>query len=465
MIGTSLDIHAWLERDQDTALERRLERDRALGEEIDASGDGDRVLAWWRRIDETGDGAGARVQRAQRQATLGLALLGLVLGWLAGAAAFAYDGRAPINLLVVLGVLVGLPGFFLLLTLLAAAGRGLGLAGWARALSVTAVGRLGLGWIARMSGGRFDLHDVATERLAFWMLFVCSQIFAIGFFAGVLTVCLATVAFTDLAFGWSSTLQLSPESVHGVFTALALPWASVWPDVVPTLELVSESRYYRLENGTIESGRAAALGGWWGFVLASIVVWGVLPRIVLLVLGRWRMAAADRAFLLGHMEVVALVDRLDAGAVEFRADREAAHSETTRESVPALTAPAGGGVPWIEWNGALALPEVSRWAELQGVDMAAVVTLGVLNDDAEISSALSGLGRPERVVLAAKGWEPPTLEFVDFLAAVRRAVGDRCMVVVLPVSLSGGVEAGERQIYAEALSGSGDSRIYVAEAA
>ena len=40
---------------------------------------------------------------------------------------------------------------------------------------------------------------------------------------------------------------------------------------------------------------AAALGAWWPFVLMTVLVWGLLPRILLLLFGAWRRRLAATA--------------------------------------------------------------------------------------------------------------------------------------------------------------------------
>ena len=95
----------------------RLQQDRALGRRAPANGDAERVLAWWRA---TGAGSAPRYGVAPRLLTIGGALVGLLLGVGVALTAFHYDGEHPINIFVVLGLTVALPGLLMLQTLLAA---------------------------------------------------------------------------------------------------------------------------------------------------------------------------------------------------------------------------------------------------------------------------------------------------------------------------------------------------------
>lgn len=457
MLGTVIDIHDWLDRDQCTSYEQRLSRDRGVVAQL-PSDDAARVLAWWRAMGVE-QGLGVRVDRARRQAALVLCVAGLLIGWGGGAAAFAYDGGAPINLLVVLGVLVLAPGFLALVSLIAAAARGAGWSTFGDRLSVTAIGRWGLAWIARYAGRHFDLGQNVVSRAGFWQLFVFSQYFALCFFVGVLIVALGMVAFTDLAFGWSSTLRIDAEQVYGWFAVLAAPWAEWWSDAAPSLELVRESRYYRLEGGSVEAQRAAALGGWWPFVLACLLVWGLVPRLVMLIFGRVRLRRALEAYLLGNAEVVALLDRLQAPDVLFTDEHEPENRPPSADVPPPLAVPTGPGTVWVGWNGALDTDSAQAW--LASMAAGPVLALGSLDTDAEIAARLTGLKGAERVVVGAKGWEPPTLEFTDFLRLVRDAAGVDCTLVIVPVALAGGVDQASRSLFGDAIKRLGDNRTYV----
>ena len=134
---------------------------------------------------------------------------------------------------------------------------------------------------------------------------------------------LILVAVTDLAFGWSSTLTLDADAVHRAFAFLALPWASWLPGAVPDADLVAASRYFRLETVQIGGEEAAALGTWWPFVLMTILFWGLLPRLLLLGVGQWRLGGAMRSMLVRHPEVVALLDRLAPPRVDFGPEQQA----------------------------------------------------------------------------------------------------------------------------------------------
>ena len=70
-----------------------------------------------------------------------------------------------------------------------------------------------------------------------------------------------------------------------------------------------------------------------------------------------------------------------------------------------------------------------------------------------------------QLVIFTKGWEPPLLEFNDFVLFLRELVGSEVSLTVVPVGLSGtAVEVADRRIWARSLARLGDPRLYVADA-
>ncbi|HEX7037955.1 MAG TPA: DUF2868 domain-containing protein [Pseudomonadales bacterium] len=479
-----VDVRRWLRDDRDTPFAERLARDRAIGRRLAERDPLRRVLAWWRdvRRGEAGNAGGGqatlgqRVAAARRLASGALTVVGLLLGAGVAGVAFGYDGRYPVNLFTLLGVLVGLPFVMLVFTLLLIPGRMPGLGALQAVAAGMNVGRWMGAWIDRFLGADLFapgmLGTGSAAAFSRWQLVVFSQCLALGFFAGAVAVALLRVTFTDLAFGWSTTLDMDPRTVHVWVAALAAPWAPWLPEAAPDLALVEASRYFRLEEGRMALERVEQLGTWWPFVLMTVLVYGALPRLVLLVVGLWRLRRATAALLLDDAEVTALLDRLDTPVVDPGAGGEEDVSPDDAAEVPPPREPlAAEGLLLMIWNGAVAADAARDWlARHLGVAPAAVLETGILQSEAERRTRLRDVGGQEgrirRVVLVTKGWEPPLLEFVDFLALVREELGADCSITVVPLDVSGTrIRPDDRSVWAHALARARDPRLYVMEAA
>ncbi len=110
--------------------------------------------------------------------------------------------------------------------------------------------------------------------------FLIVQIFGVSFNAGVLAATLFKVIGADLAFGWQSTLQVTPASVSLLVHWIALPWSWLPNTFIPDLSQIEGSRLV-LKDGIYHLANAD-LTSWWPFLCLSVLCYGLLPRLGLL---------------------------------------------------------------------------------------------------------------------------------------------------------------------------------------
>lgn len=454
MFTTALEIHQWLVDDQTTPFRQRQQRDEAIGREVLQSqpqiADGELVMAWWLRVRAGDSGLSApHIDAGRRWLHLVVTLLGVVSGAGITAVALTYTGDYPVNLLPLLGILVGIPSLFLLCSLLGGLLNGLGMGAFTRNFAVYQRGLLS--WFDRWAGTRLHYlvgHRDAYGRAAYWLLQSMSQRMAIAFYIAALTMAMLLIAFTDIAFGWSTTLDLSPTALHAVFEMISAPWRSWLPVAVPSAELVEVSRYFRLGQQFADVD-VQRLGQWWPFVLACLVCWGLLPRILVLVIARLRLGQAAGRMLVEHNEVTALLDRLRTAHVEFVADVRPGATGTE----PAAVLHA---MFWVD------TAVTVSWNQAQDSGEALPVSAGQSPDErlavfSEIPS------NPAQVVVLTKGWEPPVFEFTDMLSELRAALGSQPSIVVVPLALADeNLSDDQLAVWQHAMLGVGDHRLYVA---
>ena len=358
-----IDLEAQLARDRDAPPGALEVRDRALLAATPDEDDGrtpyDAGSSRCGSGSRASSSPGAR-SRALSAVRLALAALGLTLGWGAAAAVLRYTGEHPVNVWDVLLVLVGIQ-VLLLLTLVAAlafpvATLGAPLLGVFREGVRALYGRVaarGAGperaeeWHAlwhRLRSRRSLYHHVEP-----WLLLGATQTFGVAFNVGALLGCLRLVVFSDVASAWSTTLvDLDAARFHALVTALARPWAWLWPDAVPSLALVEATRYSRLEGAYVQhagGGRAvdpALVGGWWRYLLAAIAAYGLLPRALALAVARLRAARLLARLPLDDAEISRLAQRLAEPHVETRAIAPEPEPARTSTGGVAAAAPAEG---------------------------------------------------------------------------------------------------------------------------
>jgi hypothetical protein len=277
-----------------------------------------------------------------------------------------------------------------------------------------------------------------------WLLLGVTQGFGVAFNLGALLAFLRLVVFSDLAFAWSTTLvELDAERFHAVAAAVAAPWSGLWPDAVPTLDLVGATRYSRLESAYLApgAGRAArpeTVGGWWPFLAAALTCYGLLPRLVLLAVARVRSAALLRRLPLDDAEVTRLVARLSTPLVETQGvgAKETAAARAAGVAGAARDASAAGRCAVVLWRDVPASEALTEAVAAQaGCPIVAVQSAGGRDyDEAGVDWArLADAADP--VVVVAESFEAPDRATMRFLRELRGALGPRRHVLVL---LTGG---------------------------
>jgi hypothetical protein len=483
-----IDLATQIEDDDARNPETLRRRDHELSSELATrAGSGTaRVVAWLDRVLPSDPATpGARAATAQRTLAVLLALAGLLVGVGTGSALFYYDGTHPVNVVRVLAVLVGLQVLLIVMTAVLALPEGWrsklpGLAALQDVLALASPGRL-QGALRRLvpadrraalerALGLARSHQGLYGEVQKWSLLLGSQWFGVAFNVGAIVTSLFLVAFTDLAFGWSTTLDVDERSLHALVRGLSTPWRSWLPDATPSLALVESTQYFRGRHDGVTD--PAATAPWWRFLLACMLVYGFAPRFAALCAVRWRLSVAiGRAF--EHVPgLAALRDRLDSRLVETTAEGPESEPGGQRASSGSVDdrLPSADACQLVLWAG-LPLPDdaaAGRLGAALGLDVSRVYRAGegTLEVDDRIvrDVAESEAGTP--VVVLVKAWEPPVLEFLDFLRDLRTAIGTTRAVAVVPLGLDGdGLPAAPEPVHVQqwrrVLQSVGDPRLSV----
>lgn len=450
----AVEIPAYLEADRGSPYSERLHRDRTIGASLSTQSSVQRIREWFVRVSQASERAGERsLGRRLERGRRVIGFLMLILGALGGAgvasAVFHYDGTWPVNVVTVLAVLVLLQAILVAFTVILMMPSFPGIrvlqdlmGGLNPGALVAAIYKR----IAHLEERRADLlvwpaaRGPAVARFARWQMLAWSQLGAVAFNLAALATAAALIAFTDLAFGWSTTLRVDSGDALRITNTLAAPWAWLWPEAVPSASLIESSRFFRLTSASPPAISAEALTGWWPFLLAAILTYGLAPRFILLTLALLRLRAATEHLLLDEPQVKALLDRMNSSEVALGAqDIEApAQFPATLAQGPSSGVPSEAAA--IIWSSAIAKESVRDWT-LRSLhkEVTHFVEAGGgrdLNEDALIVRTVAQT-KPRAVLLFVRAWEAPLLDLQDFLEALRAALGAACSIIVVPIGPDG----------------------------
>lgn len=455
-VNTLIDLAAQLRRDEAQPLDVLRRRDRVIGQQLTFDDTQTQhlppaqraglVTAWLGALTHDPSEAAAPSAATPRDAMkiVGIiaVVLGLLLGYGAAMGLFYYDGSTPVNVVRVLAVFVGLQGLTLILFWIATLPGGVPGASALRAISPA---RLAMGAARLLPGasgeavtqmmGRGGAHQRVYGRVQKWQLLTWSQSLALAFNLAAVCGALQLIVFSDLGFGWSTTLQVDPAAMHRITSAVSWPWSGLWEPAVPDAKLVAATQTYRAENfEAIVTAEDSAT--WWPFLVTAMVCYGVLPRWATLLWSQWRLRRAVVRAVSLTPGVDRVLDRLSAQVVETRGiEHEASVDE--KQAATSLETPAtraGCVICWAEapgGEGGLHAGGGRSLEEDRQTIAAATLTEGALR-------------------LRVKAWEPPVLEFLDFVKDLRAAVGDGRAIEVQPVG------DGHRSVWQKKLAGVGD---------
>lgn len=449
-VGHLIDLATQLRRDEAVPLETLRQRDRAIGRKLDlpASGPNElslperagRATAWLENV--TPQNPDRRGGDALNVVGLIAVVLGLLLGYAAAMGLFYYDGSTPVNVVRILAVFVGLQAVTLILLPIATLPGGVpgaaALRGVNPARLATFVARFLPGDTRdalQQIMGRGGSHQRVYGRVRKWQLLNWSQSMALAFNLAATCGALQLIVFSDLGFGWSTTLDVDADRMHAITSAVSGPWSVAWPDAVPDETLVEATQTYRAENFELQVA-AAESARWWPFLVMSMIAYGVLPRVFTLIWTRWRLREAVVRAVAFTPGVDRVLDRLVAEVIATRGSEHESPppGSDAASSVAAPTSDAGC---------------VIRWAEAPGDERSLHAGGGrTLDDDRRAIEAATHAAGALRI--RVKAWEPPVLEFLDFVKDLRSALGDGRVIEVQPVG------EGDRAMWQRKLTGVGD---------
>lgn len=446
-----------MSRDDDLRIADLHPRDRGIAltqnEPNNATAEG-QVSYWLSKLVTSDDRKlAAEIISGHRLIRIGISLLAILLGWVTIMGLFQYDGQNRVNLVYLVVVLVGLQLCLTGLTLIAMLPQSItrwlpGFSSFQQLLRWFSPGRLQKIFSRFMPvterEGIIQLlgrHQQVYAGVGKWQVFSWSQLFGMVFNLAALITVFVLIATRDIAFGWSSTLDIAPASILAVTNFLSWPWHAWLPVAVPDLQLIEVSHYFRLQNMTAGGMTPQVLGHWWPFVMLCLLFYGLIPRLLLLLFCKARLSSAYVQTLQHFPGRQALLARLNSALIETRASEHESNVdrlivETDAVKHQRINEP----LILINWAG-LELDNNKLLEEVLSIGQFNMKTLfdaGLnfeLEDDEQAIVGISKLAADTPVGIILKAWEPPLGELADFIAGLRNTGSRKRMIYLLPLAV------------------------------
>ena len=359
--------------------------------------------------------------------TLTLVLIAFVLGLLSGIGLLSYNGKEPVNVIYFMAMVIFLPLFTMLLTAMAMVRASstqsvlvhLSPAFWMEKI---------LSLLPARTGEEIQAMKI-NPLLTNWVIIKRSQMIALFFSFGLLIALLGGVVTKDIAFAWSTTLHITPETFHEFLTTVAFPWKDLAPSAVPTMELIEQSQYFRLGDTLSEEmiAHASQLGEWWRFLAFSTVFYAIFLRLLMFLISALGLSRAVKRSILTLDGSRRLLSEINEPIISTQAKKKkfvsSSHNKGYGQIVNTLDASYDSVQGW-----AITEAELLVLADSMKVISPMHSEVGGTNsfkEDNEVISKSHG-----EILLFVKAWEPPTMDFVDYLNDLIIKVDK---VIVMPI--------------------------------
>ena len=342
-----------------------------------------------------------------------LGLIFFILGFIVGLGLLSYDGKLPVNVIYYLFIAMFIPLLSMTLS----------------AISIFATDRVSyiitllfpLHWIEKLlsyipfrkkvKGFKINLSFKISRLLFIERLQLFSLIFSIGLLLSLLIMVIAT----DIAFGWSTTLQVSPEAFHELIRYIAIFWDKIIPSAIPSLDLVEISHYFRLGEKLDISmvHNADRLGAWWKFLAMTTLVYAIGFRLLFWLFTKEYLKRRLEESILSLNGVDKILREFKTPYISTQAPKKERHLKIVEAKKEVVVKKREAKYQTIlGWN--FSKDEILLANDAKKIDRAdniwAVGGSNSFNRDLEIVKNSTGT-----VLLYVKSWEPPTMDFIDIL--------------------------------------------------
>lgn len=295
--------------------------------------------------------------------------------------------------------------------------------------------------IAGMINGEWKIYG----NIFYWLFFTMIQsgiaVFNIGLICGIFF----SLTFKDLAFGWQST-WISSEQIYNLVSFLSIPWA--WlpePFIHPTASqivgsklILKEGIYHLAEND---------LASWWPFLCLSIALYGLFPRIIISVIGKFTGIILLRNFDFSFAPCEELIQsmrgpRIETVGREYKLKTPNTNNSSTISSFFSKKTAESSSEP-ISQMGILVIPEDLHQLNLSkkfidiirekfSIVIAKEIRTGLMIENTEeiIQSIISNKQPFSSVFFLQEAWHPPIKDIIYYIKETRKIIGPKTSIII-----------------------------------
>lgn len=443
------------ERGVENDVVRKRDREFGLREDVRGLPDLDKIAQWLHEpYNDEARNEAKRYSDGLNLFSWLAASIFFLIGFGAAGLAFYYDGEKPINVLPILLLFVIIPFGLLLISVVTRLtskyfindnAEGGIIRFWESMLGMFA-GRLSHKNREKVDNARNFFSQLASEHGDLVRTYILKTIqkAGIAYVMGALLWVMVNVITTDLAFSWSSTLNMGPQHMHTFTETMATPWKGWFSAAVVDYETIEKTRYFRASEDVIPVGATAYdLGGWWPFLLMSLITYSFLPRLAAFTYYKTQLDKKAGNAITRSQEGQSLLQRLDTPYIitDVGENDNSRHWEPIsgnhHESINSTPSSCV-----LMWNFGEYDFDINQVLYKLGIPKADVYSLGGVNtlseDDqiiARVASAFKNIDHKQHLIVLVEYWESADVDFEKMLKKLRTAFGQK-LIRIIPVAMN-----------------------------
>jgi|AntAceMinimDraft_5_1070358.scaffolds.fasta_scaffold00211_3 hypothetical protein len=416
-----------IERDNADSMESLRARDRAIGEQCSAQDEVAKLLFWLKTIPEP-EPTEPRAKISEATVAAIVRIGALIIGF-AAMASFLVSGGRLVNVFAFFLIFVVVQVVFCLASV------------WVMFRSVRdepptvlPINPIKYLFARMVPDKRFYRECQSVIRI---LALRYSQEMGLIFSLGAILAFFVVLLLSGFGFVWGSTFGMTEDVVKVLVDSVSAPWAGAVSSAVVSNDIIVASQF---QQGVTRFGNAEIMvtRRWWPFLIMSMSVYALLPRVVLWWLTKIFYRRGMRLSLLSTPGAERILSRMKTPHVTT----EGESSLASGEPAPMQAARDTDKVV-IDWAGALAFCDRDEFDDLRLVpaERVRVAGTGSLSEDLACAQWVSGL-EPQQLLVVVKAWEPPMADLQDFIA--RTSGVTRCTLCLLPLNSRATKEASIR---------------------
>lgn len=328
----------------------------------------------------------------------------LFIGFLTGLLLLSYSGKEPVNIVYFLFFVIIVPLINIFLSIL--------LLFNIKSNDNLLMNFLPTFWIQKIIEWYKNSINIKINPSLINLMFIQrGQYLSLYFYIGLGLALILMVTTTDIAFAWSTTLNITPEEFYNILTIISSPWSNFIPSSI-SLELIRESHYFRL-GGEVDRDmilNASRFGEWWSLLAFSTLFYSIFLRVIIILI-------INRVFILKVAKEILLIDGVDNIIKEIQNPIITTNSQDNEiefiQSEERVDIKQKYNTYKYILGWAMSSDEIryiNKKLSISSQNIFEIAGNNSLEDDEKVISLIDN-----SVLLYLKSWEPPTMDLVDFL--------------------------------------------------